>query len=105
MDEKRQRDAEETAKRRAEEERELAKHIEWQQQMEKQMTEDALRKQGKEEQERLHQQQLQDEMEQRKKQDEIIAKRSNILFGNIPNNNFNSFSNKTTRKTNDTRER
>jgi len=69
------------------------------------MTEDALRKQGKEEQERLHQQQLQEEMEQRKKQDEIIAKRSKILFRNILNNNFNSFSNKTTRKTNDTTER
>ncbi|UJR33094.1 hypothetical protein I4U23_020551 [Adineta vaga] len=75
MDEKRQRDVEEAARRRAEEERELAKHLEWQQQMEKQVTEEALRKQEKEEQERLHHQQLQEELEQRKRQDEGTSKR------------------------------
>ncbi|CAF0772023.1 unnamed protein product [Rotaria sordida] len=75
IEEKRQREADEIAKRRAEEERELAKHLEWQQQMDKQTADDALRKQEKEEQERLHQQQLQEELERQKKQDEIIMKR------------------------------
>ncbi|CAF1071214.1 unnamed protein product [Adineta steineri] len=75
MEDKRRRDAEETAKRRAEEERELAKHLEWQQQMEKQVAEEAIRKQQKEEEERLHQLQLQEDVEQRKKQDELISKR------------------------------
>ncbi len=78
IDEKRQRNAEELARRRAEEERELAKHVEWQQQMDKQMADEAARKQEKEVQERLHQQQLQDELERQRRQEELMAKRSNI---------------------------
>lgn len=76
IDEKRQRNAEELARRRAEEERELAKHFEWQQQMEKQMAEEAARKQEKETQERLHQQQLQDDLERQRRQEELAMKRS-----------------------------
>ncbi|CAF4751784.1 unnamed protein product [Rotaria sp. Silwood1] len=75
IEEKRQREADEVAKRRAEEERELAKHLEWQQQMERQTAEEALRKQEKEQQERQHQQQLQEDLERQKKQEEIVMKR------------------------------
>ncbi|CAF2586600.1 unnamed protein product [Rotaria sp. Silwood2] len=75
IDEKRQRNAEELARRRAEEERELAKHAEWQQQMDKQMADEAARKQEKEVQERQHQQRLQEELERQKKQEEIMIKR------------------------------
>ncbi|CAF2407712.1 unnamed protein product [Rotaria sp. Silwood2] len=75
IDEKRQRELDEIAKRRAEEERELSKHLEWQQQMEKQTAEEALRKQEKEQQERQHQQQLHEELERQKKQEEIVMKR------------------------------
>ena len=78
IDEKRLRNAEELARRRAEEERELAKHVEWQQQMEKQMAEEAARKQEKEAQERIHQQQIQDELERQRRQEEITMRRSNI---------------------------
>jgi centrosome and spindle pole-associated protein 1 len=80
IDEKRQRNAEDLARRRAEEERELAKHIEWQQQMEKQMADEASRKQEKEVQERQHHQQLQEELERQKKQEEIMNRRSNIFI-------------------------
>ncbi|CAF3602863.1 unnamed protein product [Rotaria sp. Silwood1] len=75
IDEKRQRNAEELARRRAEEERELAKHAEWQQQMEKQMADEAARKQEKEAQEHQHQQRLQEELERQRKQEEIMMKR------------------------------
>ena len=76
IDEKRQRNAEELARRRAEEERELAKHAEWQQQMERQTAEEAARKQEKEVQERVHQQQLQEELERQRRQEELAMKRS-----------------------------
>ncbi|CAF4421925.1 unnamed protein product [Rotaria magnacalcarata] len=75
IEEKRQRGAEELARRRAEEEREIAKHLEWQQQVEKQTADDALRKQEKEQQERQHHQQLQEELERQKKQEESGTKR------------------------------
>ena len=78
IDEKRQRNAEELSRRRAEEERELAKHFEWQQQMEKQMADEAARKQDKEAQDRLHQQQMQDELERQRRQEELAMKRSSI---------------------------
>ncbi|CAF3846341.1 unnamed protein product [Rotaria magnacalcarata] len=72
IDEKRQRNAEELARRRADEEREIAKHIEWQQQVEKQTAEEASRKQEKEAQDRQH---LQEELERQKQQEEIAMKR------------------------------
>ncbi|CAF0956483.1 unnamed protein product [Rotaria sordida] len=75
IDEKRQRNAEELARRRADEERELAKHSEWQQQMEKQTADETARKQEKEAQERQHQQRLQEELERQRKQEETMIKR------------------------------
>ncbi|CAF3312525.1 unnamed protein product [Rotaria socialis] len=75
IDEKRQRNAEELTRRRADEEREIAKHIEWQQQVEKQTAEEASRKQEKEAQERQHQQRLQEELGRQKQQEEIAIKR------------------------------
>jgi centrosome and spindle pole-associated protein 1 len=100
IDEKRQRNAEELARRRADEERELTKHIEWQQQMEKQMAEEAARKQEKEAQERLHQQQLEEELERQRKQEEITMKRSKNLSTNFFNHIFFLFRTKTTRQNN-----
>lgn len=79
IDEKRQRNADELARRRAEEERELAKHIEWQQQVEKQTAEETARKQEKEAQERVHQQRMQEELERQRKQEEIAMKRSKMI--------------------------
>ena len=78
IDDKRQREADEVARRRAEEEHELAKHLEWQRQTEKQVAEDASRKQEKEAQERQNHQQLQEENERQRKLEEV-AKRSKIL--------------------------
>lgn len=78
IDEKRQRNAEELARRRAEDERELAKHFEWQQQTEKQLADEAARKQEKEAQDRLHHQQMQDELERQRRQEEMAMRRSSI---------------------------
>lgn len=76
IDEKRQRNAEELARRRAEEERELAKHIEWQQQMEKQMADETARKQEKEALDRQNQLQLQEELDRQRRQEELAMRRS-----------------------------
>jgi hypothetical protein len=78
IDDKRQREADEVARRRAEEEHEIAKHMEWQQQMERQLAEDAVKKQEKEAQERQQQQHLQEGLERQKQQDDIVARRSSI---------------------------
>jgi hypothetical protein len=76
IDEKRQKNAEDLARRRAEEERELAKHAEWQQQMDKQTADEVSRKQEKEVQERQFHQQQQDELERQRQQEEMATKRS-----------------------------
>ena len=76
IDEKRQLKADEVARRRAEEEKELAKHLEWQQQMDRQAAEDAAKKQTKEVQDRQQHQQMQEDLERQKQQDEIAARRS-----------------------------
>ena len=78
IEERRQREIEETARRRADEERELAKHIEWQQQAEKQSADDAQRKQERDAHDREHQQHLQEELEQQKKQEEVAGRRRKI---------------------------
>ena len=79
IDEKRQRETEEVARRRAEEDRELAKHMEWQQQMDKQVAEDAVRKQEKETQDRFQHQQMQEELEKQRRQEELAMKRSKMI--------------------------
>ena len=77
IDEKRQREIEEVVRRRAEDDREIAKHSEWQRQMEKQAVDDAARKQEKEAQERLYQQQQEEERERQRQLDEAKRSESN----------------------------
>lgn len=78
IEEKRQREADEVARRRAEEDHELAKHAQWQQEMDRQVAEDAARKQEKEAQDRVQHQKLQEDLERQRKQEELTMKRSLI---------------------------
>ena len=79
IDEKRQLKADEVARRRAEEEQEIAKHLEWQQKMDRQAAEDAAKKQNKEEHERQLHQQMQEDLERQKQQEEIAGRRSAMI--------------------------
>jgi hypothetical protein len=79
IDEKRQRKLDELARRRAEEEHEIAKHAEWQQRIEKQQIDEAARKQEQEEQERQQQQQLAMELERQREEEERLAKQRKLF--------------------------
>ena len=78
IDEKQQRAADEAARRRMEEERELAKQLEWQQLMERQKADEASRRHDIDTQEQYDHQRLQDELERQRQHDEMNARQSLI---------------------------
>ena len=84
IEEKRLQNLRDIARRRAEEEQELAKHAKWQEQMDKQQADESSRKHEKEAQDRHQQQQLEDDLE-RQRQTEMRMRRrsSSFLFRSI----------------------
>lgn len=76
IEEKRLQNIRDIARRRAEEEQELAKHAKWQEQMEKQQADDASRKHEKDAQERHQQQQLEEDLERQRQTEMKMRRRS-----------------------------